>query len=83
MFKTLYDNCLMALDLKVVLNSASGVKIIFVRFSIDHVYNKVKDIQISLNFINFTSLGSFISLKVNADQDLNVSKKTGICTQSI
>ena len=34
----------------------------FVRFSIGQVYNKVKDKQTLLNFINFTSLGSFISL---------------------
>ena len=56
---------LIARDLRVILNSISGVKYnIVVRFPIGHVYNKVKDKHILLNFINsYISLGSFISLK--------------------
>ena len=40
-FYTTSDICLMALAVIVVLNSVSGVNIIFVRFPIGHVYNKV------------------------------------------
>ena len=61
-FYTPSGTCLMALDLIVVLNSVSGLKYPFVRYFIGQVYNKIKDKQILLNFINFTSLGSFISL---------------------
>ena len=56
-------NCLMALNLIVVLNSVSGVKYHFCSILIGHVYNIVKDRQILLNIINFRSLGNFISLK--------------------
>ena len=54
----------MVIDLIVVTHGVFGVKYHFCSFfSIGHVYNKVKDTQILLNVINFTSLGSFILLK--------------------
>ena len=64
-FKQVMIIVLIARDLRVILNSISGVKYnIVVRFPIGHVYNKVKDKHILLNFINsYISLGSFISLK--------------------
>ena len=49
---------MISLDVRVILNSISGVKYNFVvRSPIGHVYNKVKDKQILLNLINYTSLG--------------------------
>ena len=55
---------LISLDLRVILIKLSGVKYHFVvRFLIGHVYDKVKDKQILLNSLNYTSLGSLFHLK--------------------
>ena len=63
---------LISLDLRVILNSMSGVKYHFVaRFVIGKVYNKVKDNLILLKSTKLTSLGSFVSLKRKTVFDSN------------
>ena len=63
-FLTPYDHCFDITDIRLILNTISGVKYHFVvRFSICHVYNKVEDEQILLNILNYTSMESLFHLK--------------------
>ena len=53
-FQTPYDHCFDIIELRVILNHISGVKISFCcAVSICHVYNNVEDNQILLNAINY------------------------------